>query len=108
MHIEGRTVVLLSLSWGLAGFSMLALCWLNVQFLLKEQSGACNYRSGLGKRPLLGKHPCNSFGCSNGKRPLPGKRPGNVNQDCSDDEADENTYEDDDIDDLDPFSDSDE
>ena len=32
-----------------------------------------------------------------------------VSQDCSDDEADENTYEDNgDVDDLDPFSDSDE
>ena len=43
------------------------------------------------------------------KRPLPGKCPGNVSQDCRDDEADENTYEDNgDVDDLDPFSDSDE
>ena len=36
------------------------------------------------------------------------QRPGNVSQDRSDDEADENTYEDDgDTDDLDLFSDSD-
>ena len=53
--------------------------------------------------------PCNCFGCSNGKRPLPGKHLGNVTQDCSNDEVDENTYEDDgDVDDLDPFFDSDE
>ena len=38
-----------------------------------------------------------------------GSYPGNVSQDHSDDEADENAYEGDgDIDDLDPFSDSDE
>ena len=37
------------------------------------------------------------------KVPTPGQAPGNVSQDCNDDEADENTYEDDaDIDDLDP------
>ena len=66
-------------------------------------------RSALGKRPLPGKCPCNCFGCSNGKRPFLGKRPGNVSQDCSNDEADENTYEDDgDVDELDSFSDSDE
>ena len=52
---------------------------------------------------VLGKHPCNYFGNSNGKHP------GNVSQDHSDDKANENTYEDDgDVDDLDPFSDSDE
>ena len=45
------------------------------------------------------------FGCSNGKRPFPGQHPGNVSQDRSNDEVNENTYEDDsDIDDLDPFS----
>ena len=68
----------------------------------------CIYHSVLDKHPLPGKHPCNCFGCSNRKRPLPDKRPGNVSQDRSDDEADENTYEEDgDIYDLDPFSDSD-
>ena len=58
-------------------------------------------------RPLLGKHPYNY-----GKHPLPDKRPGNVSQDdtsTSNDEADEKTYEDHgDVDDIDPFSDSDE
>ena len=44
-----------------------------------------------------------------GKCPLPGKCPGYVSQDCRDDEADKNSYEDDgDVDNLDPFSDSDE
>ena len=48
------------------------------------------------------------FGSSNGKRPFPGKRLGNVSQDRSDDEADENTYEDDgDVENLDLFSNSD-
>ena len=41
----------------------------------------CIYRSVLGKCPLLGKRPCNYFGCSNKKRPLPGKRTCNVSQD---------------------------
>ena len=59
-------------------------------------------------RSVPGKHPCNCLGCSNGKRPLLGKHPGNMSQGHNDDEAD-NTYEDDsDIDDLDPFSDSEE
>ena len=67
------------------------------------------YRSVLGKHPLPGKCPCNCFGCSNGKCPLPGKCPGNVSLDRSDDQANKNAYEDDgDIDDLDPFSHSDE
>ena len=67
------------------------------------------YRSAPGKRPLLDKRPCNCVGCSNGKCPLLGKRPGNMSQNRSDDEADENNYEDDgDADNLDPFSDSDE
>ena len=42
---------------------------------------ACKYYSVPGKRPLLGKHPCNCLGCSNGKCLLPGKHPGNVSQD---------------------------
>ena len=43
------------------------------------------------------------------KAPLPGKHPGNVSQDCSNDKPDENTYEDNgDVDNLDPFYDSDE
>ena len=62
-----------------------------------------HYCSVPGKRPLPGKCPCNCFGCSNGKHP------GNTNQDCSDDNADKNTYEDNgNVDDLNPFSDSDE
>ena len=62
-----------------------------------------HYCSVPGKCPLLGKYPCNCFGCSNGKHP------GNVSQDCSDDNADKNTFEDNgNVDDLNPFSDSDE
>ena len=67
------------------------------------------YCSVPGKHPLPGKRPCNYFGCSNGKCPLLGKHPGNVSQDRSDDEANEDTYEDDgDVDNLELFSDSDE
>ena len=62
----------------------------------------CPYRRVPGKCLLPGKRPCNCFGCLNGKRP------GNVSQDCSDDKAEENTYEDNgDADNLDPSSDSD-
>ena len=51
----------------------------------------------------------NCFGCLNGKCPLLSKHPGNVSQDRSDDKANENTYEyNDDVDGLEPFSDSDE
>ena len=57
----------------------------------------------------LSAHVTVCMGCSNGKRPLLGKCPGNVSQDRRDDKADKNTYKDDgDVDDLDPFSDSDE
>ena len=55
------------------------------------------YRSVPRKRPLLGE------------RQLPGKRPGNMSQNHSDNEADKHTYKDNgDVDNLDPFSDSDE
>ena len=66
------------------------------------------YHSVPGKCLFLGRRPCNFFGCSNGKCPLPSKRPGNMSQDRSNDKAEENTYEDGDVDDLNPFSDSDE